>query len=69
MSGGFFYIEYADGAVTQIEFKTSAAAREAFKLYSKEPEDTAKAYGWDTKYEKPTLTQQIRARKANKETT
>lgn len=67
MSGGFFYIEYADGAVTQIEFKTAAAAKKAYSVYAKEPEDNAKAYGWDTKYEKPTLTQQIRAKKANKE--
>ncbi len=65
MSGGFFFIEYKDGSVTQIEFKTSAMAKKAYKLYAKEPEDNAKSYGWDTKYEAPTLAQQIRARKAN----
>ena len=67
MSGAFFYIEYNDGSVTQIEFKTPAMARKAYKLYAKEPENNAKGYGWDTKYEVPTLTQQIRAKKMNKE--
>jgi hypothetical protein len=67
MSGAFFYIEYTDGSVTQIEFKTAQKARKAYKLYEKEPEDNAKGWGWDTKYENPTLTQQIRAKKANKE--
>lgn len=67
MSGGFFFIEYTDGSVTQIEFKTAQLASKAYKLYEKEPEDNAKSWGWDTKYEVPTLTQQIRAKKANKE--
>ena len=67
MSGGFFFIEYTDGSVTQLEFKTAQMARKAYKLYEKEPEDNAKGWGWDTKYEVPTLTQQIRAKKANKE--
>ena len=65
MSGAYFYIEYRDGRVTQVEFKTSAMARKVYQLYDREPEDTAKGWGWDTKYETPTLTQQIRARKAN----
>ena len=64
MSGAFFFIEYNDGKVTEVEFKTPAMARKAYKLYDREPEDNAKAYGWDTKYEVPTLAQQIRARKA-----
>ena len=64
MSGAFFFIEYNDGKVTEVEFKTPAMARKAYKLYDREPEDNAKAYGWDTKYEAPTLAQQIRARKA-----
>lgn len=64
MSGAFFYIEYRNGSVTQIEFKTAQMARKAYKLYEKEPEDNAKGWGWDTKYEVPTLTQQIRAKKA-----
>ena len=67
MSGAFFYIEYTDGSVTETEFKTAQMARKAYKLYEKEPEDNAKGWGWDTKYEAPTLTQQIRAKKANKE--
>ena len=67
MSGAFFYIEYKNGSVTEIEFKTAQAARKAYKLYEKEPEDNAKGWGWDTKYENPTLSQQIRAKKANKE--
>ena len=67
MSGAFFYIEYRDGSVTQIEFKTVQMARKAFKLYEKEPEDNAKGWGWDTKYEKPTLAQQIRENKMSKE--
>lgn len=67
MSGAFFYIEYTDGSVTETEFKTAQVARKAYKLYEKEPEDNAKGWGWDTKYEVPTLTQQIRAKKANKD--
>jgi len=67
MSGGFFFIEYTDGSVTQIEFKTVQMASNAYKMYEKEPEDNAKSWGWDTKYEVPTLTQQIRAKKSNKE--
>lgn len=67
MSGGFFFIEYDNGTCTQIEFKTAKMAKRAYALYDKEPEDNAKSYGWDTKYEVPTLTQQIRAKKANKE--
>mgnify|MGYP003352004453 CR=1 FL=1 len=63
MSGAFFFIEYTDGRVNQIEFKTPAMAKKAYMLYDREPEDNAKAYGWDTKYETPTLAQQIRARK------
>lgn len=67
MSGGFFYIEYKDGSVTQIEFKSTAMARKAFKLYEKEPEYNAKSWGWDTKYETPTLSQKIREKKMTKE--
>ena len=63
MSGGFFYIEYDDGRITEIEFKNASKAKKAYMLYDKEPEANAKAYGWDTKYETPTLAQQIRARK------
>lgn len=66
MSGAFFYIEYNDGKITEIEFKTSAMARKAFKMYEREPESNAKSWGWDTKYEAPTLAQQIRAKKALK---
>jgi hypothetical protein len=67
MSGAFFYIEYTDGSVTQIEFKTVQMARKAYKMYEKEPEDNAKGWGWDTKYEVPTLSQQIRENKMSKE--
>lgn len=63
MSGGFFFIEYDDGRVTEIEFKNAASAKKAYALYAKEPEDNAIGYGWDTKYETPTLAQQIRAKK------
>ena len=63
MSGAFFFIEYQDGRVTEIEFKDPAKARKAYKNYAKQPEDTAKRWGWDTRYEAPTLTQQIRAKK------
>ena len=62
--GGFFFIEYEDGSVTEIEFRTAKSAEKAYKLYAKEPEANAKGYGWDTKYEVPTLAQQIRAKKA-----
>jgi hypothetical protein len=67
MSGAFFYIEYKNGSVTQIDFKTPAMARKAYNLYEKEPEDNAKGWGWDTKYDNPTLAQQIRAKKMTKE--
>ena len=67
MSGAFFYIEYKNGSVTEIEFKTAQAARKAYKLYEKEPGDNAKGWGWDTKYENPTLAQQIREKKMTKE--
>jgi len=66
MSGAFFFIEYVDGKITEIEFKTQAMARKAFKLYEREPELNAKSWGWDTKYEAPTLAQQIRAKKVLK---
>ena len=67
MSGAFFYIEYKNGKVTQIEFKTLEMAKKAYNLYAKEPEDNAKGYGWEVKCEPLTLSQQIRAKKANKE--
>ena len=63
MTGAYFWIEYTDGRVTQIEFKSVSGAKKAYKLYDCEPEDNAQSYGWDTKYEVPTMTQQIRARK------
>lgn len=64
MSAAYFYIEYMDGRVTQVEFKTSASARKAYLLYEREPEDNARCWGWDVKSEPPTLSQQIRAKKA-----
>lgn len=67
MSGAFFYIEYMDGKVTEVEFKTPAMAKKAYMMYDREPEDNAKGWGWDTKYEAPTLAQQIRAKKMSKE--
>ena len=67
MSGGFFYIEYNDGRITEIGFKDAKQAKKAYMLYDREPEDDAKCWGWDTKYEIPTLAQKIRAKKANKE--
>ena len=67
MSGAFFYIEYNDGRITEIEFKTSKMAKQAYMLYDREPENNAKCWGWDTKYEAPTLAQKIRANKMTKE--
>lgn len=64
MSGAYFFIEYRDGRVTEIEFKTQKMAKKAYELYDKEPEDCAKGWGWDTKYEIPSLAQQIRRNKA-----
>lgn len=66
MSGAFFYVEYNDGRITEIEFKTAKMAKEAYALYDRAPEDSAKSYGWDTKYETPTLAQQIRTKKISK---
>ena len=62
--GGYFHIEYKDGTYTEMEYKTSKAAQRAYENYSKNPEDSAKGWGWDTKYETPTLDQQIRRNKA-----
>ena len=64
MSGAYFYIEYRDGRVTQVEFKTAASAKKAYQLYECEPEDNARGWGWEVKCEPPTLSQQIRAKKA-----
>ena len=64
--GAYFYIEYDDGRVTQIEFRTPTTARKAYELYCKEPEDNARGYGWEVKYSPPTLEQQIRAKKIAK---
>jgi hypothetical protein len=64
MNGAYFFITYEDETVKQVEFKSKAMARKAYKLYDKEPEDTARSWGWDTKGETPTLSQQIRAKKA-----
>ena len=61
---GYFYIEYADGRCTQIEFKTAAAAKKAYKLYSKEPEDTADGWGWEDTTEGTSLAAEIRAKRA-----
>jgi len=62
MSGAFFYIEYKDGRVTEREFKTPAQARRAYENYARQPELTARGWGWDTRYEAPELTQQICAK-------
>lgn len=64
MSGAYFYIEYRDGRVTQVEFKTSASARKAYALYDREPEDEACGWGWEVRCDPPTLSQQIRTKKA-----
>ena len=63
MSGAYFFIEYRNGTCTQIEFKTPALARKAYQLYDKEPESSAKGWGWEIKYDPPTLSQQLRARR------
>ncbi len=64
----YFYIEYKDGSVQQINFKTPKMARKAYELYGKEPEDTATGWGWEIACDPPTLSQQLRAKKANKTT-
>lgn len=64
MSGAYFYIEYTDGRVTQIEFRTPARAKKVYDLYCKEPEDTACGYGWEIKTDPPSLSQKIRTRRA-----
>ena len=63
MAGAVFYIEYTSGRITQIQFRTPAAARRAYKLYSREAEDDARSYGWEVVNDAPTLTQQIREKK------
>lgn len=64
MSGAYFYIEYRDGRVTQVEFKTAASAKKAYQLYDRKPEDEARSWGWEVNCEPPTLSQKIRAKKA-----
>ena len=63
MAGAVFYIEYTSGRITQIKFRTPAAARKAYNLYAKEAEDDARSYGWEVIPETPTLWQQIREKK------
>lgn len=64
MAKAYFFIEYKDGKLTQINFKTPGLARQAYNFYCKHPEDNAKGWGWETLYEPPTLTQQIHAKRA-----
>ena len=64
MTGGFFFIEYVDGRITEIEFKDANKAKKAYMLYDREPENNAKSWGWEIKCEPPTLSQQIRTKKA-----
>jgi hypothetical protein len=63
-AGAVFSIEYRDGRVIEIHLKSVRAAQRMYKIYSAEAEDDAKAWGWDTKYKTPTLSQQIRSSKA-----
>ena len=59
----YFYIQYRDGTYVETEYKSEMGARRAYAKYGKNPEDNAKGWGWDTKYETPTLSQQIRKKK------
>ena len=59
-----FYIEYQNGRVNQIQFKTAQRARKAYELYSKEPEADARSWGWELLCDPPTLSQVLRSRKA-----
>ena len=51
MPGAYFYVEYRNGKITEIKFKTAKMAQRAYELYDKEPETNAKGWGWDTEYE------------------
>lgn len=64
MTGAYFYIEYLDGRVTQVEFKSPKYAKKAYELYDCEPEDNARGWGWEVRCDPPTLNQQIHAKKA-----
>jgi hypothetical protein len=64
MAGAYFYIEYTDGRVVQTEFAKPTQARQAYTAYAKRPEYEARVYGWDVKADPPTLSQQVRARRA-----
>jgi hypothetical protein len=63
MTAAYFYVEYTCGKIKQNEFKTAAAAQKAYKLYCKNPEESADSWGWDLKYDKSTLAQQIREKR------
>ena len=67
MTAAYFYIQYRNGTYRETEYKTARMAKRAYELYDKQPEDSAKGWGWDTKYEAPTLDQQIRAKKLTKD--
>lgn len=66
MTGAYFFIEYVDGTVQQFEFKTAKNAQKAYNLYCGEPEENAKAWGWDIKEPNRTLRQEMRMKKFKK---
>jgi hypothetical protein len=68
MAAAYFYIEYRNGTCTQVEFKTQTAAKKAYDQYGRAPEDAAKGWGWEIKVDPPTLSQQLRARRAHART-
>ena len=64
MQAAYFYIEYRDGTCRQQEFKSMTAARRAYQQYERDPEDSARAWGWEIKPQEPTLSQQLRDRRS-----
>jgi len=64
MKNAIFYIEYEDGRYVETEFDTLKKAERAYNKYYKNPEPTAKAYGWEARTLTGGISQLIRKKKA-----
>lgn len=64
MKNALFYIEYENGTVKETEFATEKQAERAYNRYYKNPEPTAKCYGWEARTLTGGISQMIRKKKA-----
>lgn len=65
MKNALFYIAYEDGSVVETEFKTEKGAERAFNKYAKNPEPTAKGWGWEVQTLTGGISQMIRKKKVS----